>query len=270
MDLEFGKYSVRLIDETKSSAEFPLHWHDKQIRYRNPDVVLRVCEASVADTSFINDGWIVDNSCGNKRFLYLENGIVLFAEQFGSSQNTVRLIVNVKTPKNIRLGMQFSLLLALHKRCVGLHGVTLLCGNEIIILSAPSGTGKTTLAHLLEEFNDAIVINGDFALLTPTENGVIFEPTPFCGSSGRCLNHRVKVDRVVFLEQSPVNIWSDLTARETLKQFLNNSFVPDWDSDMLPAVQTNVMSCISKLKVNRFAFAPDKEAAKVFSQQINS
>lgn len=165
-------------------------------------------------------------------------------------------------------GLQFGLLLALNQQYIGLHGVTLLCGYEIIILSAPSGTGKTTLAGLLEAYRDAIVINGDFALLKPTPEGVIFEPTPFCGSSGRCLNRRLKVDRIVFLEQAAANVFQELSGREAMTRFMSNAFIPTWDRDMQQSAQENILKCVSALKVNAFGFTPTEEAAATLFDQL--
>ena len=161
-------------------------------------------------------------------------------------------------------------MLALHDHCIGLHGVTLVIKNEIVILSAPSGTGKTTLSKLLETYSDAIVINGDFALLRPTEDGVIYEPTPFCGSSARSLNHRLKVNRVVFLEQGKSNIWRELNGREALTSFLSNSFVPEWNSGFEEKITSSTINCIEALNVNHYAFLPVQEAALYFEKQLDN
>ena len=269
MNLQFGQFAVQLIDETKRFPVFPSHWDKANLTdSETADVVLRIREVSFASIPSMNEGWTEANICGKRSWVYSYGNNALFALQFGTTRNDVCVLVNRATPNNIRLGVQFGLLLALNKNCIGLHGVTVLCGNEIVILSAPSGTGKTTLAHLLETYCEAIMINGDFAMLHPTEDGVIFEPTPFCGSSGRALNHRLRVNRVVFLKQNQTNVWSDLTGREAMKQFMNNSFVPDWKVDAPQAVQGNIMRCISSLEINTFSFAPNRDAAKVFFDHI--
>lgn len=218
----------------------------------------------------ISEGWKFQKLEGSKcQAVYSTAKTSIFALQYEDAESQITIKVNRALDRYILLGIQYGLMLALHRKCIGLHGVTLLCGGKIVILSAPSGTGKTTLARLLETYEDAIVINGDFALLSLSDEGVIFEPTPFCGSSGRCLNHRLRVDRVVFLEQSRFNKWNELDDREAMVHFMSNTFIPNWDIEMQQAIQENIVRCISSLKVNTFSFAPVRESAEVFSNHLN-
>lgn len=212
----------------------------------------------------LQDGWNTVSFCEKQLIIYSQNGKPLFGLKYQPEQKSITVFSRTGEVRSARIGLQYALLTALYQECIGFHGVTLLCGNEIMIMSAPSGTGKTTLAHLLEMYCDAIIINGDFALLRPTEQGVIFEPTPFCGTSGRALDHLCKINRIVFLSQSRINKWYELNGREAMKEFLNNSFIPVWNRNMEKAVKENILRCIPMLKVNAYSFAPTQEAAKTF------
>ncbi len=161
------------------------------------------------------------------------------------------------------------MLLGLAGEAFGLHGVTVICQDKVIILSAPSGTGKSTLGNLLHQFCDAAIVNGDFALLTPEADGkLMFEPTPFCGTSGICHNYRLKVDRIVFLEQAKENTFSELAPRQALTRLLSNVFVPTWDGERALAVQQNALQAVKMVPMNVFAFEPTQEAAEMFHDLV--
>lgn len=216
------------------------------------------------------EGWNAESEGAHQKTYYSCDGITYFSLEYDIPVDAIRVCFNGKNTIYAKMGIQYAIMLALHDHCIGLHGVTLVIRNEIVILSAPSGTGKTTLSKLLESYSDAIVINGDFALLRPTEDGVIYEPTPFCGSSARSLNHRLKINRVVFLEQGKSNTWRELNGREALTLFLSNSFVPEWNGAFEKNVTDNIINCIEALKVNNFAFLPVKEAALCFEKQLDN
>lgn len=233
-----------------------------------PDVVLHLEEAKSVSSEKADKEWIVTEDKGLTQVVHCLNGKPVFGLRYEGSVKDISVLIKDTLSHHVRIGIQFGIMLGLYRHCVGFHGVTILCGEEIIILSAASGTGKTTLAKLLEKHCDAIVINGDFALLKPTEEGLVFEPTPFCGSSGRALNHRLKVNRVVFLGQAKENVWRELDGREAMMGFMGNAFIPYWNVEMEKTVQDNILKCISKVRLNRFDFAPTQEAAETFFKNI--
>lgn len=267
-----GRISLLISGDIILTDIFPLYWEKYQKRKYSPRKVISIIlrEYIVRNVDILPEGWTHSANADNHCVHYVFRGKELFELQYVSSAMNEVVVRTKKSVNGYALqGVQHAMLLALYQNCVGLHGVTILCGNEIIVLSAPSGTGKTTLSRLLEQYCDAMVINGDFALLSVSDEGVIFEPTPFCGSSQRCLNQRVRVDRIVFLGQSKTNNWCTLTGRQAMVQFLNNSFVPAWDSEMERIVQNNIINCISKVNVNSFSFAPTRDAAEVFFAHLN-
>lgn len=214
-------------------------------------------DASDLSNTIVN-GWSSDG-------IYFEKGVPHFS--ISCDSDSMSLVSCFKDNWSIyRLGIQYAMILALAKQnAVGFHGVTIICGDQVIILSAPSGTGKTTLANLLVKHTDGLVINGDFALLHPiSDEGVIFEPTPFCGSSGICHNYRLRVNRIVFLEQAIGNSYRKLTPREGYARILSNSFVPEWDEERAAAVRETALKIVETVPMDCFAFEPTQEAAELF------
>lgn len=267
----FGSVKAELRGSDSLIGSFRESWHSFMTveEGNQADVIIDISPLTFPDDSQNADGWSTQTVNGQSMNVYSRKGKALFALKQTDRKN-VRVFVSGENRGIVRLGIQFAFMTAMYRECFGLHGVTIACGNEIIILSAPSGTGKTTLAKLLEKHCDGIAINGDFALLRPTEDGAIYEPTPFCGTSGRTLNHRLKVNRVVFLSQAIRNEWRTLDGREALTQFMSNIFIPNWDACITKTVQENILKSIPMIHVNSFAFAPTQEAAKTFITKLNA
>lgn len=261
--LSCGQYTVCIEGCRNILSRVNLHW-EVSSEEKDSDAVIHIKEGLTESGSGLSDGWEYQK---NGVSVYYQNGKALIGLESAVSNN-VTVYIRKAFESYIRIGIQYGLMFALCRECISLHGVTVLCGSEVFILSAPSGTGKTTLAKLLEKYCDAVIINGDFALLHLTEKGVIYEPTPFCGSSGRSLNHRFLINRVVFLGQAKGNYWSELDGREAMTRFMSNAFVPEWDSEMTQAVQGNILKCIDAVKVNVYDFAPTQEAAEMFFEQV--
>ncbi|MBR6707016.1 MAG: hypothetical protein IKI84_10095 [Clostridia bacterium] len=266
MLISVGRFVLSVEGKAVSELSLPDSWQKYISAGQAPEgaVAIRLEENAFLRGNRFRDGWEVYDGSEGKSAVYSDHGKAVFSLRYNEPEKMTIVSVGGHGSGSLRLGLQYGMMLALHRECIGLHGVTLLCGNEVVILSAPSGTGKTTLAALLGKYGDAAAVNGDFALLSPTADGVIFEPTPFCGSSGRNLNHRLRVDRVVFLSQAKGNTWRGLNGREAIKEFMDNCFIPTWDREMQKAIQTNVVNCIGSVRVNAYAFAPTQEAADLF------
>ncbi len=265
----FGDYVCCLNGSNELIKMIPDRWNKFEQRHASSFRMVTVNLEEKMEERFadLSSGWEAHNDQIIPLIAYIHKGKAVFSLRCVSPYN-VTVYLRKALSSYLRIGVQYGVTCALYQECIGMHGVTLLCGDEMILLSAPSGTGKTTLANLLEKYCDSVVINGDFALLVPTEHGVIFEPTPFCGTSGRSLNHRVKLNRVVFLGQAKENRWRKLDWRESLSRFMSNAFIPDWDKDMLQAVQENILKCMSMVNVNAYDFAPTQEAAELFLKKI--
>ena len=228
----------------------------------------RICihmeDFSGRDTALAIHNWTTECIHGIENAVYTDEGGTIFSLSAGENGD-VSLYLNQMRRSCLRIALQHAVMMACAESCVGVHGVTMIHGDQAIILSAPSGTGKTTLAGLLVNAYPSVVINGDFALLSLNEeDAVIFEPTPFCGSSGRCLNHRLRINRIVFLEQGAENDWQDLKAREGLARLMSNAFIPEWNQDFAGSIREKLVCIANSVSLSLFSFAPTTDAARMF------
>lgn len=267
-----GSISIRIEADKALLELLPDHWEDylRKNEYPQRRTLLRIKVAPLLNDLRFSSGWSVHCLDGIEQAVFAPKGRAYCSIAYDEPLNATTIYVGKALDCFVRNGVLYGLLTALHRTCIGLHGVTLRCGNETIVLSAPSGTGKTTLALLLEEYCGARTINGDFALLSLGENSVVFEPTPFCGTSRICLNERARVDRIVFLSQSTKNIWQEIDGRQAAVHLLSNVFVPSFDLRLMRKVQSNAFQVISCVKTNGFAFEPTREAAQMFLDRIMS
>lgn len=268
----FGQFCFRTIEEKEELCNSSwFQYREDCIQKIDASFQIERSDLLHAISMYGGNGWnhfLVD---GMHYVIYAENGVNSFLFTYSSNEEPSYAVSIPKGQlrRNLLTAIQFAMLFCLADRAIGVHGVTVICEDKVIILSAPSGTGKSTLGNLLHTYCGAAVVNGDFALLSLDEEGnLLFEPTPFCGTSGRCANYRLRVDRIVFLEQAFDNKFRDLNAREAYTRMLSNSFVPDWDIERRGLIQESIMKAVAAVPMSVFAFAPTQEAAEMFHSLV--
>ena len=141
--------------------------------------------------------------------------------------------------------------------------------NKGIIISAPSGTGKTTHARMWRDKENALIINGDRALCRKIDNKWIGFGMPWCGTSGEYINRNVPISAIVVLEQSKENSVEKLETLDAFNNMIPNIIAPTWEKTLLNKAMDYLEDMISDIPVYKLKCTPDLEAVEVLKKEID-
>lgn len=154
------------------------------------------------------------------------------------------------------------------KGAIVLHGIIMEWQGNGIVLSAASGTGKTTHARLWRDLENALIINGDHALLRK-ENGLWYAcGTPWSGTSGECVNRRVSLDAIVFLSQGNENRVTRISPISAIGKALPRMLAPQWHSQYAEAAVDLAIQCLEKVPVFELSCLPDADSVRVLKEAL--
>ena len=163
-------------------------------------------------------------------------------------------------------GIQLPYLL-LHHRSLIFHASYVGFGENGILFTAPSGTGKSTQAELWRQCMGADVFNGDKAGVhlgkIPTLCGV-----PFSGTSGICRNVTLPLKAVVVLSQAPENTVRQLKPVEAVRALCPNVFVDQAIAEEWQTAMGLLLDLIEQVPVYSLACTPDARAVKTLYRAV--
>lgn len=108
-----------------------------------------------------------------------------------------------------------------------IHGSALAVGNEAVLFTAVSGTGKTTHSRLwIKNFSDCVIVNGDKPLVSIDKNGASVHGTPWCGKEGYNKNISAPLKSIVLLRRGETNSVSEISASEAFPEILSQMYIP--------------------------------------------
>lgn len=157
----------------------------------------------------------------------------------------------------------------LQKEALVIHGALMEYDNKGIILSAPSGTGKSTHAHFWRDNYRGLIINGDRSLCRK-KNGIwTGYGMPWCGSSGEYINRDVPIRAIVVLQQAEENEVRLLTPLEGFQRMYENLVLPQWDKDKVNQGLDLFDDMLANIPVYLLKCRPEAEAAAVLKREID-
>lgn len=124
-----------------------------------------------------------------------------------------------------KLGNMFSWMCLLKESCC-MHAVILEVQGKGILLTAPSGTGKSTHAHYWRDVENGLIINGDKALLRRIDGKWWACGSPWRGTSGECINRKAPLSAIVVLKQASENHTKKLSPLEGFQAIVSRMMAP--------------------------------------------
>lgn len=159
----------------------------------------------------------------------------------------------------------------LKKNRLTFHGVLLEHRGRGIILSAPSGTGKTTHARMWRDDRNALIINGDRAACAKTEGVWTGYGLPWSGTSGEQVNRSVPVFALVVLERGDRN--EAVRVTDPLEAFfavLPQVQYPSWDKDLSGKAMDLLEDFLRSVPVIRLRCLPEPAAVDVLAEALEA
>lgn len=148
-----------------------------------------------------------------------------------------------------------------HKRCI-FHGVAFRWKNRAWILTAPSGTGKTTQYVLWKMINkdEVTIINGDKPVLDFSSDSIIVSTSPWRGKENMSNMISAPLGGIVVLKQSESNsigrLSNEEAAADIYRQIL---YYPDCNESVDLACKT-VEKILESIPVWRLENVADSES----------
>ncbi|MGN0204726.1 MAG: hypothetical protein ACI4BB_09290 [Coprococcus sp.] len=143
------------------------------------------------------------------------------------------------------------------------HGVLMEYEGQGIIISAPSGTGKTTHARLWRDYKNALIINGDRATCRKVDGIWTGFGLPWSGTSGEQINRSVPLKALVVLERGEANEACRMAGLEAFGAVLPHVQCPVWDKELVGKAMELTDDFLREVPVIRLRCRPDVESVEV-------
>ncbi len=147
-----------------------------------------------------------------------------------------------------------------------LHGVSFLWEGKAWILTAPSGTGKTTqLRHWQRLYSDEIeLINGDKSVLCLRENGSLWVcPSPWTGKEQDAGYSSGELGGIILLRQAASNTLRPLVPRESVRPLFSQFLMLGDTEEEVRAAGKLLDALVSKTPIWRLDNLGDEDSARL-------
>lgn len=158
--------------------------------------------------------------------------------------------------------------LILRNRSVILHASFIEWEGKAVLFTAPCQTGKSTQAQLWKDLRRAEIINGDRGVIRISQDQILAEGLPFCGSSGHSRNRSLPLTAIVLLDQAPVTTIRRLQGYEAFAAVWSGLTMDRGNRADLDLASQTVETIVGRIPVYHMPCTPDEEAVNVLEQEL--
>lgn len=170
------------------------------------------------------------SNTGGKFYLYLVRSVdrfdkytMLLEERYFSQLQNSKRFINMMAVEEVLL----------HNDAVILHAVMMESDGEAILLTAPSGTGKTTHSLLWQKLYNVRIINGDRAIIRRKNGAYYAYGSPYTGSSGIGLNVGLPLRAIAVIRQNANNSVRPCTPSESFRNLFTECVINNWSESFV-------------------------------------
>ncbi len=156
----------------------------------------------------------------------------------------------------------------LYNQGLFIHASTFSWNSRGIIVTAPSGTGKSTHSSLWEKYYGAVVINDDSPAIRFIDGELMIYGNPWSGSSEKFVNTSVPLSAIVIIEQAGENTIRELDKDEAIRRILPRFILPFFDTELLSLASKFIDRIISDIPIYLLRCTPDRAAAELVYERL--
>jgi len=158
--------------------------------------------------------------------------------------------------------------LQLKQGALTFHGALLEYAGSAFAVCASSGTGKTTHARLWRDHKNALILNGDRAVIRKKQNEWTAWGTPWSGTSGEQINRCAPLKALVLLERGSDNKAVRLSSRDAVRAVMTHLLYPGWDMELTLKAFDLADDLLQAVPVCHLQCRPDADGVETLCRAI--
>lgn len=241
---------------------------DCTVSFEYADILPKIPKNVVADKEVV---FIAEE---NKSFCWYKkhgnDGCFAYREGESDSQ---KILVSGEYRGKLWSGTIFNLMgfeeIMAERNSAVLHAAMIKVNGQMILFTAPCGTGKSTQASLWEKFAGAEIVNGDKALVKSENENIIAGGLPFAGSSNICKNISAPLVAVVCLGQAKENVIRKISASEAFIALMQGNYRSAMSNSASQKVTDTIEKICRNVPVYKLDCLPDKSAVECLAKELD-